>query len=301
MSGKRRLFIAVLLMALPVMLFAQEHGNLKEGKSFIDLLLSVKYIAVFAFAVISIILLWTGKFSDKVRTVIISSAFLIFGVLPLFAGYLFITPSPVCAVTKPFLFGLKSQFLATLTVVGIMSVVSGKGFCSTACPVGGLQELLYKIPGIKKIRIPFRISNSIRIGLFVLFLIIAVTLKTSSYYFYNLFDLIHWNFDMPVFDLIEFIIFLVLILAASAVVFKPFCYVFCPMGLLTWVFEHFAFLKVRLNKDKCNNCGACEKKSPCPSVSSIVDGKFIRGDCHLCGVCINACKTGALYYGTPKK
>jgi polyferredoxin len=301
MSGKRRLFITVLLLVLPMMLFAQEHGNLKEGRSFFDLLLSVKYIAVFAFAVISILLLWTGKFSGNVRTVIISSAFLIFGVLPLFAGYLFITPSPVCAVTKPFLFGLKPQFLATLTVIGIMSVVSGKGFCSTACPVGGLQEVLYKIPGIKKFKIPFRISNSIRIGLFVLFLVVAVTLKTSSYYFYNLFDLIHWNFDMPIFDLIEFIVFLVLILAASAIVFKPFCYMICPMGLLTWVLEHFAFLKVRLNKEKCNNCGVCEKKSPCPSVSSIVDGKSIRGDCHLCGVCINACKSGALYYGLPKK
>jgi Polyferredoxin len=278
MSGKRRLFITVLLLVLPMMLFAQEHGNLKEGRSFFDLLLSVKYIAVFAFAVISILLLWTGKFSGNVRTVIISSAFLIFGVLPLFAGYLFITPSPVCAVTKPFLFGLKPQFLATLTVIGIMSVVSGKGFCSTACPVGGLQEVLYKIPGIKKFKIPFRISNSIRIGLFVLFLVVAVTLKTSSYYFYNLFDLIHWNFDMPIFDLIEFIVFLVLILAASAIVFKPFCYMICPMGLLTWVLEHFAFLKVRLNKEKCNNCGVCEKKSPCPSVSSIVDGKSIRGD-----------------------
>lgn len=301
MSGKRRLFITVLLLVLPMMLFAQEHGNLKEGKSFFDLLLSVKYIAVFVFAVISVILLWTGKFSGNVRTVIISSAFLIFGVLPLFAGYLFITPSPVCAVTKPFLFGLKPQFLATLTVIGIMSVMSGKGFCSTACPVGGLQEVLYKIPGIKKFKIPFRISNSIRIGLFVLFLVVAVTLKTSSYYFYNLFDLIHWNFDMPIFDLIEFIVFLVLILSASAIVFKPFCYMICPMGLLTWVLEHFAFLKVRLNKEKCNNCGACEKKSPCPSVSSIVGGKSIRGDCHLCGVCINACKSGALYYGMPEK
>jgi len=137
--------------------------------------------------------------------------------------------------------------------------------------------------------------------LFFLFIIVALTLKTSTYFYYNLFDLIHWNYDMPMFDLIEFIVFTVLILIASVMIFKPFCYLICPMGLITWVLEQFSFLKIRVKKSECNNCGACEKKSPCSSVSAIVNEKSIRGDCHLCGVCITACKTGALYYGLPKK
>lgn len=297
MSFKRKIFITILFLLIPVVILAQEHEGMKQGRSFTEFLFSTKYYAVYLFAFLSLFFLWFGKFSDKVRTAVMASAFLIFGVAPLFANYLFITPSPVCAVTKPFLFGLKPQFLATLSAVGVLSVISAKGFCATACPVGGLQELLYKIPFPKKLKFSFFVSNTVRTALFVLFVAIAVTLKTSTYFYYNLFDLIHWEFSMPLFELAEFILFLVIILFASVVLFKPFCYFICPMGLVTWVLEHFSFLKVRVDKNKCNSCGACEKKSPCPSVKSIVDNKLIKGDCHLCGKCLTSCERDALYYG----
>lgn len=300
MTKKRKLFITILLLTFPVFILAQEHENMKGGRGYWEIMLSFKYFAVFMFAIVSLLFLWFGKFSLKVRVWIVSLAFLIFGVLPLFEHQLFITPSPICASTKPFLFGFKPQFLATLSAIGVLSLVSVKGFCSTACPVGGLQELLFKIP-TKKFKIPFKISNSIRIGIFILFIIFAFTFKTSVYYYINLFDLIHWNFIMPLIDLIEFIIFLVLILTASVYLFKPFCYLICPMGIYTWILEHFSFLKIRVNKEKCNGCGVCEKNAPCCSVRAILDKKLIRGDCHLCGVCLNECKFGALYYGTSGK
>jgi polyferredoxin len=299
MSKKRKYFVTFLLILFPVLLFSQEHENLKSNRSIWDFLFSIKYISVYIFTGLSVFLLWFNKFSPKVRIVIISSAFIIFGVLPLCAHNLFITPSPICATTKPFLFGLKPQFLATLSAIGVISLISVKGFCSTACPVGGLQELLYKILLFRKFKIPFKISNSIRIGLFILFLIVAFIFKTSAYFYYNLFDLIHWDFNMPVLDLIEFVVFLVLILTASVLLFKPFCYLICPMGLFTWILEHFSFLKIRINKEKCNGCGTCEMKAPCTSVNAIVNEKLIRGDCHLCGECITACKNGALYYSVP--
>jgi polyferredoxin len=300
MSNKRKLFVTALFILFPVILFAQEHENMRGGRNFWDFMLSFKYFAVFIFTGLTLFFLWFGNFTSKFRIGIVSAAFIIFGVLPLFAQHLFITPSPICASTKPFLYGFKPQFLATLSAIGVLSLISVKGFCSTACPVGGLQELLYKIP-TKKFKIPFKISNSIRIGLFVLFLIVAITLKTSTYFYINLFDLIHWEFDMPLFDLIEFIVFLVLILTASVFLFKPFCYLICPMGLYTWILEHFSFLKIRVNKEKCTKCGECEKKAPCASVKAIIDEKLIRGDCHLCGECITACKFGALNYGAPGK
>ncbi len=299
MTYKKKTVLTILILIIPILLFAQEHENLKAGKSFWSFIFSIKYLAVFLFAGLSLFVLRYKKFDAKTRVIVMSLSFIIFGVLPLFANYLFITPSPVCATTKPFLFGFQPQFLATLTAVGILSVISVKGFCSTACPVGGLQELLYKIPS-KKFKISFKVSNSVRVGLFILFLIIAVTLKTSSYYYYNLFDLIHWDFNLLLLDLVEYIIFLILILSASIFFFKPFCYLICPMGLLTWILEHFSFLKIHLDKNKCTNCGVCEEKAPCSSVKAIVENKTIKGDCHLCGVCINACSFDALYYGRPR-
>jgi len=38
------------------------------------------------------------------------------------------------------------------------------------------------------------------------------------------------------------------------------------------------------------------KKSPCPTVPSILEGKKSRPDCHACGACIEACPENALKF-----
>ncbi len=295
--------IPVLVYILfPVILIADEHEKLKGGNNFFDFLFSLKYLAVLLISAAGILIFLKNKMNLKTRIILMSVSFLIFGVISSFYPKLFITPSPVCASTKPFLYGFKPQFLATLSVIGLLSVFFSKGFCGTACPVGALQELFYRIPFFKKLKftVPFKITNSIRIFLFILFLAIAFTAGTSAYFYYNLFDLIHWDFIMPWFDFFLFILFLVIILGASIFIFRPFCYFICPMGLYTWVFEQFAPYKVRLNKEKCNQCNLCVKTSPCNAVDSIVNGKIIRGDCHLCGDCIDLCNQEALYFGFKK-
>lgn len=303
MSKSKRFIITFILLLVPVIIFAEDHENLQSKKGLLDFLLSVKYLAVLIVAAVGVTAIWMNKLTFKVRLILISLSFLLFGIITIFAPSLFITPSPVCASTKPFLYGLKPQFLATLTVIGIMSIAVGKGFCGTACPVGALQELLYRIPLFKKLKqkkVPFKITNTVRIILFVLFLIVAFAFATSTYFYYNLFDLIHWEFEMQWAEFFQFILFLVIILSVSLFSYRPFCYFICPMGLYTWVLEHVAPLKVRVNKDACNSCGVCEKVSPCNAVKGIVDGNKMRADCHLCGDCIKSCSQGALYFGLKK-
>ena len=303
MSKSKRFIITFILLLVPVIIFAEDHENLQSKKGLLDFLLSVKYLAVLIVAAVGVTAIWMNKLTFKVRLILISLSFLLFGIITIFAPSLFITPSPVCASTKPFLYGLKPQFLATLTVIGIMSIAVGKGFCGTACPVGALQELLYRIPLFKKLKqkkVPFKITNTVRIILFVLFLIVAFAFATSTYFYYNLFDLIHWEFEMQWAEFFQFILFLVIILSVSLFSYRPFCYFICPMGLYTWVLEHVAPLKVRVNKDACNSCGVCEKVSPCNAVKGIVDGNKLRADCHLCGDCIKSCSQSALYFGLKK-
>jgi ferredoxin-type protein NapH len=66
--------------------------------------------------------------------------------------------------------------------------------------------------------------------------------------------------------------------------------------LLTWLAEHISILRVRLDKEACTNCMICVKKSPCPTVPSILEGKKSRPDCHACGACIEACPENALKF-----
>jgi polyferredoxin len=300
----KKIIFTLIIVFIPIFLFAQE-GEMRGKMSFWQLITQTKYIIVYFIAAIGIYLIWAKKLDTKTRIILMSASFLIFGTISYFIHQLFITPTPVCSTTKPFLFGLKNHFLATLIAISILSLIATKGFCGTACPVGALQELLYKIPFLKKLKknwkVPFKISNSIRTGIAVLFFVIVFTLGFSIYAYINLFDLIHWNFEMPPWELLGLIVFLIVILAASLVLFRPFCYFICPMGLLTWLIEQFSFMRVRIDKSKCTSCGICEVEAPCPSFNDKIDEKKFRADCHLCGTCINECVFDAVYFGLKKK
>jgi polyferredoxin len=296
MSSKK-IFLTFLFLLIPVILFAQEGEQFRKGISFWNVLFSVKYISVFLISAIGILLLLYDKLNSRIRVLQMLAVFLVFGVISYFIRGLFFNPSPVCASTKPFIFGIKAPYIASLSVILILTLAATKGFCSMACPVGALQELLYKIPvlkKLKKIRVHFRYSNSVRIGIAILFFIGLFTSGTSVYYYISLFDLIHWEFDLPAVELTVFILFTLTALSASIFIFRPFCYFICPMGLLTWVAEQFSIMKIRLDKTKCNNCTRCEILSPCPAIKDIMNEKKIKADCHLCGMCINECTPGAL-------
>jgi len=296
-------FLLTFFILLPALLFAQEEIKHKGGASSLDFLLSSKYLYVILVTVAGIAIFFLRKLSFKVRLMIMAFSFLLFGVVPVFYEVLFITPSPVCSTTKPFLYGLKPQFLATLTVILGLSLIAGKSFCGNACPVGALQELLYRIPGLKKFKkkISFKITNAFRLISYAIFLIVAFAFGISTIMYINLFDLIHWDFNMDALNLAGFILFLVVILGASLFVYRPFCYFICPMGIYTWLLEQVSPLKVRFKKSACNDCGTCKIASPCNAVESIINENKMRGDCHLCGDCIKSCTTSALYYGFKNK
>lgn len=299
MTNTRKFLLSLLVLFYPVYLFAQEMHQ-QQNRGFFDFLFTTKYIVIILMTVIFIVLLFTQKIDSKGRVIVLAVSFLLFGVISYFINAFMISPSPVCATTKSFYLGAKPQFFATLAIIGVLSIITTKGFCGIACPIGALQELFYKIPILKKLKrkkLPFNISNSVRIGIAILFFVLMYATGAIIYSYINMFDLIHWDFAMPVVDLILFIGFIVIMLGLSLFLFRPFCYLICPMGLLTWILEHISVYKVRLKKESCNNCGKCIIQSPCPSVQGIIDGKKLRGDCHLCNICIEACPSKALYFG----
>jgi polyferredoxin len=76
--------------------------------------------------------------------------------------------------------------------------------------------------------------------------------------------------------------------------FRPFCYLLCPIGLYTWVLEHISLTRMRLKKDDCTMCDVCVKNTNCPAVPAILAEKKSRPDCHACGECMNVCPKNAL-------
>jgi ferredoxin-type protein NapH len=251
-------------------------------------------------ALAGVITLMSGRLNKWLRLIFLLIIFLVFSVvsfLPLgdFASGMGLHPSPMCSVEKPFMFvqmgrSVPIVFVAILAFVALLTVVANKSFCGWNCPIGAVQELLHSIPLPKKLKIklPFKVTNTIRMAFFLLFVAVLFRTGLSLYAYVNPFEFLHWSLEwavIPAFA-ITFI--------AAFFIFRPFCYLICPLGLLTWLLEHVSILRVRVDKSKCTLCLRCVKESPCPAVPAILDEKRTRPDCHACGACIASCPEQAL-------
>ncbi len=245
------------------------------------------------------VLLLFGKLSRRRRIVLMASAFFLFGILgalPLgaVAAAMGLHPSPVCMIEKPILFAAAGRtvpigFISLFALIALLSISSNKGFCAWVCPVGAVQELLYRLPLPRKFKLPFSVTNLLRVGFLIAFVALAFAFSFSLYEWINAFHLLHFQFSWA----LILPLFLVL---TGILIYRPFCYLFCPVGLFTWAAEQFSVLRLRVNHDACNDCRLCVKKSPCPTVPAVLDGKRLRPDCHACGECINACPEKALSF-----
>ena len=275
-------------------------GGGRRSMGVFDVLLLPRVWIGAVFCLSGIGLLMKSWVHRNLRLVILGVIFFTFGILPAlplgrFAWGMGMHPSPVCAITKPFLFlsagrGVPIIFLTVLAVISVLSIVGNKMFCGWACPIGAIQELFNKIPLPEKFKVilPFKVTNPIRIMIFIAFITLVFTAGIGIYGYFNPFHFLHWQFEA-----MGILVFLVT-LTASLFIFRPFCYIVCPIGLFTWVLEHFSLIKVKVNRHSCTDCNLCIKKSHCPAVKSILDGSKSHPDCFACGRCIEACPKNAL-------
>lgn len=291
----------VIFMLIPADIWAAKGGGRRQ-LGFFEILLFPRVWVSAIFCIIGLVLLIKAKVTRKLRLVFLGLIFFVFAIfssLPLgeFVYGMALHPSPVCSATKPFLFmkagwPVPVVFLAILTSIAVLTLIGNKLFCGWACPVGAMQELVHQIPLSKKLKIkmPFRVSNTIRIVIFIAFLFIVSTAGLSIYAYFNPFETLHWQLDFIGFYVLS------ITLIASLFMFRPFCYLICPVGLFTWILEHLAFFKVKINKEKCTECKLCVNSIACPAVPAILDQKKIRPDCHACGRCMEVCPEKALEF-----
>lgn len=207
------------------------------------------------FCLIGLALLIKTRISRNLRLlflVVIFFTFSVLAILPLgkFAWGMGLHPSPMCSITKPFLFvnagrSIPIIFFAILASIAILSIIGNKLFCGWVCPVGAAQEITHRIrlPEKFEINLPFRITNTIRAIIFVAFVPLVFWTGKELYEYFNPFEFLHWGFQLYV-----TIVFAVTLIAAL-LIFRPFCYLICPIGLFSWLLEHLSLAKVKVDKD----------------------------------------------------
>lgn len=197
-----------------------------------------------------------------------------------------------------------------LGIILLYCIIFGRTICGFLCPVGLLQELLYKIktPKLKKSKVTRCLSYFKYVLLFVLviglpliyglqakgiplpgfckYICPAGTFEGAIFLLFNegnahlmegLGTLFTWKF----FLLIVFIV-------ASVFIYRFFCRFFCPLGAIYGIFNKLSILGVKVEKSKCNHCNQCINNCKM-DVKEVGDHECIQ-----CGDCMKSCACKAI-------
>ena len=199
-------------------------------------------------------------------------------------------------------------------IILIYGIILGRTICGWLCPVGLVQELVYKIksPKINKNNLT-RILSYFKYVILVVFVFIIpiVYVKANlpipgfckyicpAGIFEGALFLLSNEANNGLFALLNVIftwkfILLVLFFVACVFMYRFFCRFICPLGAIYSLFNKFNILGVKVNKDSCIDCGLCVKECKM-DIRKVGDHECIN-----CGECIPVCPTNAIYFNGNK-
>ena len=263
--------------------------------------IAIKFVLWIAFLVFIFTLIRKNKIKTKLRNRLYFISFVLFGIV------LGADPSPMGTIKDNIsLLGsyhvIFPPRVVALFVMLLMVVLANKFICSWGCQFGTLQDFIFRMnrknkkPIIKQIKLPFVMTNAIRILFFVIFTFIAIL----------------WAFDIiaPIDPFKIFkpatlgiigIIFVAIMLSVSLIIYRPWCHLFCPFGLIGWIAEKISIIKIKVDYDKCIACGNCMKSCPSTAMEAIIKHKKTIPDCFSCATCIESCPVDAISFKGGKR
>ncbi|MGB9862630.1 MAG: 4Fe-4S binding protein [Candidatus Saccharicenans sp.] len=283
--------------------------------AFFDFLLRPKFLIMLIIATIAFVLLATNKMNNRIKIPILLLSTFLYGIsanlgIKFFAGFV-MHPSPICAATKSILYGFRMPMIVTLAVILFLTLIGPKLFCGYVCPVGAIQELLAMAAdrlGFRRKKLSFRLTQTIRVMIFLAFIFLSWTavihttsggraVALSLYDYINAFHGYEISLQPTFLDNLFHFLPFILTLVFALLTYRPFCYLVCPIGLLTNLVEQIAIFRVVKNRDHCVDCQNCAAKAPCPALEEILKEARLRPDCFACTVCTRACGKTLLKFG----
>ncbi len=198
-----------------------------------------------------------------------------------------------------------------LGMVMLFGVILGRVVCGFMCPFGLLQDLLYKIPCFKYTK-HGKVDKVLRSLKYVVLLLLVIILPAFVRNKYGMSETFFCKYlcpagtigaGLPLLLKVEALrttvgtlfyyklSIAIVIVLLSVVIYRPFCKYLCPLGAIYGGFNNVAFVRLKVNEDKCVSCKACE--SACDMGVDILTN-INSTECIRCGKCIDTCKHGAI-------
>lgn len=195
--------------------------------------------------------------------------------------------------------------LIALGIFLAIVLLANKYICAWGCQAGTLQDLIFQINQTdsgqavlgRQVKLPFVLTNSIR----VLFLCVFI-LVTFAWGVDIIEPIDPFKIFKPMHLRIPGGIFLAALVIASLFMYRPWCHLFCPFGLVGWLVEKTSIVKISVNYDTCIACQKCAKSCPSTVMDAILRRhKKTIPDCFACYRCREVCPTDSISFSTRKR
>ncbi|MCL3779820.1 4Fe-4S binding protein [Prolixibacteraceae bacterium JC049] len=217
----------------------------------------------------------------------------------------------------------------------LLTVVTGRSYCSILCPLGILQDVVsrFRKRVNKKHRYIFRKSmNVVRYSFLAAVTIVFIGGSASLLNWFDPYSIfgrsitylvqpfVIWGNNLMAALLNQFdnytlytievakvhwaVILWVFTYVLIIVIFslrwgRLYCNTICPVGTLLGLISKHSILKIRISGSNCNKCGKCERECK----GECIDSKNMTVDysrCVACFNCISTCKQQAITYSAKK-
>lgn len=193
----------------------------------------------------------------------------------------------------------------------LAGTMTGRLICGFLCPFGLVQDLLYKIPGIKKVtsvkwdRALRYIKYFILLSFVILLPMLVLDLVGQGEPWFCKWIcpsgtlMAGWPLvllNQGIRQAAGFLfawksVFLVILLVLSVFLYRPFCKYLCPLGAVYGLFNPIALYRFRIDRERCTNCGDCRRAC---KMNLCVNKNPNSMECIRCGECLSACSRQAI-------
>ena len=226
-----------------------------------------------------------------------------------------------------FLPALLAFDFVVLAILLAITLLFGRIYCSTVCPLGILQDI-FGYFGKKNRYTSSPEKKWLRysvLAIFCICLIAGISPVVSLLAPYSAYGRIVNSLLRPLYDMLSNAIMVFDIkmdgyhvgyteiwmrsLATLSIAFltlvilgwlalrngRTYCNCICPVGTILSFFSRFSLFRIEIDKNQCSQCSLCERSCKASAID-YKSGRIDSSRCVVCGDCLDKCKHGALEY-----